>query len=546
MADSKIDGIQAELETLKLLTQSSAFSYFFKRNLSLISPFSKKYDRNLLMVLDYAVQTKRYQFVSDLFDSSRTILVSNKQEFAKQLLKAFDRESAVSADDSGLKLIKVYINRYLDAHNLGYRISRHELEKKPKVLSAEYKKSKIKQANNRKKKQFFYFLAFLLAFLVAFPEGALAVYGYGVFTFVNVLVFGGSASSVSYFLYKTDIYHLIKNLFKRDETEEAELNLLEKILLNFIIVFAGIAMGILLFNAIYIPAGMLFFGFASAAAVLAAPLPMLIIIASFFALVTALANIALFKPICYSTYTNIKNFFKNSEWKKLTFSKILVLLVATATMIFAQLWFLNEAFQLLTGLFGLPANPSAIAAIAISVFGCLNGVFYGKNIFRFFSEILPETIRNIKSSVRNFVNAFQTNGFKIFWQSSLDDPYRLANKKALIDLVNYTVIAVLVVFCVFNATGIALGVSALLSGVILAKFTSALFTYIASFSANVNASYQEFRPLPTVSSSNGHPVATVKTYSCYQLVVDTIPAAKPARNPNGAEVVSWQAASLTP
>ncbi len=481
--------VERELRTIRIITESSALGYYVKSKLNKIPFFSGYYDANLLDILECAINTKRYKFIEDLQTACCEHAKDLTQDgFANILLQTFIKHSVTSDHkDPGLKKIKVAINRYLDAHNLNYLISRHDLSKE--FTWNEYNNLKKERISRRRFKDFFGYLAFALAFLVAFPEGALAVYGYGVFTLFNVAVFGLSAFCVSYFLYKNDIYSFIKNFFKSEKkaAKKPKINSFEEQVLNFITVFAGVAMGILLFNSIYVPAGMLIYGLGSAAAVMSASLPLLFIASVFFATVTALANIALFKPICYKTYLSFKKFFAESGWKKLGFSDLISLSLSAAAIIFAQLWFYNESFQLLTSLFGFGITTSQISAGIISVLGCLNGIFYGKNLYQFLGTI-KNTIYRYFSGTADRTKA-----------ESSTDPLNLGSKRWYNNIINYTIIGVLVLFCIGNATGVATGVSALLTSVWVLKYLAFGLIYTASFTANSKASIDAFSPLPDAS-----------------------------------------------
>ncbi len=532
--------IEKELNTLALVEQSSAIGYFFKRiYYTSIFYLGKKYDKNILAILDAAIQSKRYEFVHQLSEELKELKElgntkqTDKEIFLKKLLKAFNdhvNKPSYQAEDPGLKLIKKAINKYIDDNDFyqRYRIS------KPNIDSVNQDNTTKRYRDARRRnKTLLGVVAFALAFLVAFPEGALAVYGFGLFSFGPVLLFGLSAFAVSYFLYKADIYNFLKNIFypSTNLQQEQKLSKTEEYVLQFLIIFAGLAMGVLLFSSIYVPAGMLIFGFASAAALFAAPitgsLALLIAGSAFFAAITALANVALFKPILDITYKDFKKYFninsfsdlrsniKSFEFSSLFSIKTVIVALSGMVMVFGQLWFGSEAYKILNVMMGLSQKTSIISAAVISVLGVTNGLFYGKNLYQFLTSSKDYMVGLFKNSkVEQLVGEVSCKS---------EDDFNVNQKRNMIKISRYAVIAILVACCIGNATGVATGVAALMGSYFILKKLAFGLVSTASFSANAKASYEAFA-LPvcepavnlTAQSRLDKPLATLpKRYTVY-------------------------------
>jgi len=503
--------ITQELNTIKFINQSSRFGNAIKRLLSAYYFEHKNLDVNLFAILDAAILTKKQGFIDHLNNNLKNLDDNtSKQEFTKRLLKAFNQyieETKATTQDKGLQLIKKSINRYIDRNGLNteFRISKYEY--KGTFTFDKLYNDHRERIFRRVDKSNYAFRAFLLSFLVAFPEGALAVYGFGVITLANVILFGVSAFAVSYFLYRSDIYDYLKNWYYKSSkpNDDKELSFIEKCFLQFILVFAGVAMGALLFNSIYVPMSMLLLGFTTASAVFAAPLTAglaaVLGVSLIFASVTALANIALFQPICYKVYNALKDYKNNFTFKQLFTPRTAFLLIAIAVMFVAQLWFAIEAYKILSIMLGLSTQTSQILAGVIGVLGCLNGIFYGKNLYAFLNAGW-DALGNLKNYLLNGANLQPNNDI-----NNLDPD--LNNKRSVINNLLYGTIAILVGCCVWNATGVATGVAAILTGYPLYQRCAFWLVSSASFFANSKASYEAFCPYPSAVSKEGDQVYTI-------------------------------------
>ena len=473
--------LSAEYKTIKLIVDSNFISYFFTR--TYYSYFSSECDKNLLTLLDTAIQTKRYGFIKDLNNSIVELVradrpnIATHKDFIEQLLAAFDNEMqdhGATASDAGLKVMKKAINKYIDAHNLStkYRISKTE----------NFQGKTQEQVEQSRNKSFWAgVFSLLLAFLVAFPEGALAVYGYGVFTLSKAFLLGGAAFAVSYFLYVGEIGKFLKKPFA--SSTRRSIAPFRRYCLDFILIFAGIAMGVMLFNSVYIPGGILFLGFSSAAALLAAPmtpaLALLLGASLLFAIVCAVANIALFGSVCYDTYIAVTNY--QFSWKNIPSLKTAFLSVSILAMGFAQYWFYTEAYKTLNLMLGFSAPVCTALAGVIGVFGILNGVFYAKNINTFLNNVY-EWINSTSQVI-----------------DKQEVPFNLNRKRTAINAFRTGIIIVLALCCFGNAIAMATGVAALFSYQ-YSKYCANGLIFMGSFTANLKGSYEEFSLPPSVPS----------------------------------------------
>jgi hypothetical protein len=503
MATQLVKDIELEIKTVQAIAGNSYSVVYYLKYLFTFLPFNTFFDRNLFLALDYAKDTGRDEFLKklkeDLDAASTRGERLTKERFAEILLKNFNQSAAQSTiKDSGLKLIKTYINRYLDQNGLGstFKISKTDLkldETGKTYTSQQLEQDKKSRDKKRNYKIVFTVLSLILAVLVAFPEAALALYGGGIFTVGVIMIVGLPAFLVSYFLFRKAIYDYFKKFFFSSSDEEfADLSKAERVILNLILLFTGLTMGFLLFNSMFVPFGIIFFGFGSAAAVMAgaSSVPVLFLISAVLSLVSVLANMALFKNYCYGTYRDLKQYFKNMTWEQFFSINTLVFVLASITVVVAQLWFYSESIKFFNQLLGFSINYSTFLAGAFSVLGILNGIFYGKNLYLACGKIIDTAkwvcnIENLKNGY-GLLDLWRNRG-KLFSDS-------LENKRRIKKVFAYVIFAGLIYCCNINADAVGTGVAALVNaGIAIKGIVYGLISF-ASFTGNSNAAMEEVLP----------------------------------------------------
>jgi hypothetical protein len=323
------DFIQKAQRTIQGFCNNRGAAYFFKRWY-----FRWKYDADLLEILEYAALSGRKALIDGLqfcLDEPHC----NKRTFLKALLEAFNqqlkREIAAHQGnpleiDPACKKIKNGINRYLRKHATPFLLAEigfatytlQDPRSEPLALALVLDILAHKQKEVIKKRIYFV-LSMAIALIVAAGEAMIVLFFTGSIGPLGLLLVAAPAFFVSYYLYRLDVYHLLKSVVsgalfkdKRDKDKGGQsFSLGKKILFGFVFalsIFSGLSFGLLQVNSILTTFGVLFWGLTAASAIAAPPVG-LIILAVSMALVSAVATTALF-------YMNFVNFVRERKYQQ--------------------------------------------------------------------------------------------------------------------------------------------------------------------------------------------------------------------------------------
>lgn len=527
--------------SIKLFSKTG---YIFRRYLSFLpTRLNLIYDPNLSAALDYSLQTGRYDFIVAL-DKIINNDELNFHDFNNQLILSIQKhliEPQENYNESnqhvqqGLKLIKKYLNRYFDEHKLDYHISRSYIsplsenldkektaESRTTISLNEYKTLyKNRQYNRLIKTILAKIPSRIFGILIATPEATLALFGSGKFNTQGLMKIGAPAFIVNYLLYVNSIYDYFVSLLplrptklKKDEQflntgntvkKQPKLSTIEKKYLNILLYITGSCLGVLYFNSIYVPFGIIIWGETTTPILNTFILP-LAIIASIFGLVVTISNIALLKNYLYDTYYELKEQSKNLS--QISIKKIILSTLSILTIIISQAWLYKEILGFLTMMIGVPLQTATILSVTFAILSSVNGLFYAKNVYTGLDKITNFLSNNIYKTLKL---SYVEHGFNIkliinkiymFITSASSSLYNLANFsgnnitnkmesiRTALNAASYAVLIPIIICCSINAFGVATGAALSIGVLALRKFAYCLM-FFASSSANISAAKEE-------------------------------------------------------
>lgn len=336
-------------------------------------------------------------------------------------------------------------------------------------------------------------LGVLLSLLVAVPEAALAVYSSSSISVWGMMQFGLPVYAISYLMYKPDLINLAGSWLSTTRADHNSYNFTvnQKKTLNIFLLFTCSVLSVLYFNSVYIPLGILAFDLPSSDAVWKSSILNLKLISAFFSAVVFVANYALYKPIVFEFFNNlkqkldkfiqtsftIKNILSRRSLNNLHLkniaSNILVLKLTGAAFLFTQMWLFSEVYSFLNSMVAPSLNLTEsivyLCASAVSVLGFMNAMFYAKNVYKA-ADFLFGTKNNTEEN---------TTGQTIVPTLPAQDFQN--NKPSLINLASFGILAA---FCVINASAVSAPIMGLVGSSIIMQYFARTIIFTASMVGN--------------------------------------------------------------